>query len=350
MRVCRVDEWLRELAHPELQIISAPRLGAGDVLLVCAGFEDRAVETLRRAVATGCRGFRVLCIDYSPTLPANRDEDVGSLCALARADLERVRFDRESPAGAAERILRRVPTGTRLCVDLSGMSRLLIVQLVAAVLRGDRSGRAEVLYCSASEYPPKREEVEAKAAEHADLVGLGMFVSAGVFGLTIVPELSSVAMQGQPMRVVTFPSWNTTQFAAICSELQASYFTVVHGVPPDPQRAWRPGAIRTLNRVESLAARAEFSVSTLDYRETLVLLLSVYEKHRQREKLVISPTGSKMQSLAVGIVCAFLQDVQIAYPTPRLFAAPADYTQGVGCLYRLPLEEFVAQEEGMPAR
>lgn len=344
MRVCRVDEWLLELAHPELEIISAPELGVGDVLLVCAGFEDRAIEALRRAVSTGCRGFRVLCIEYLPRLTANREEDFASLCTLARADLESVKFDRERPAGAAERILGRVPSGSRLCVDLSGMSRLLIVQLVAAVLRCGRSARCEVLYCSAKEYPPKREEVESKAAEHGDLVGLTMFVSAGVFGLTIVPELSSVAMQGQPMRVVTFPSWNTTQLAAVCSEMQASYFTVVHGVPPDSHMAWRPAAIRTLNRVESLPSREEFGVSTLDYRETVTLLLSVYEAHRQREKLVIAPTGSKMQSFAVGITCAFLRDVQVAYPTPRLFASPKDYTQGVGCLYRLPLQEFVAPE------
>ena len=73
-------------------------------------------------------------------------------------------------------------------------------------------------------------------------------------------------------------------------------------------------------------------MSTLDYRETLDLLLNIYNMYRHGAKLIISPTGSKMQSLAVGIVCAFLRDVQVAYPTPRLFAAPADYTQGVGAV------------------
>ena len=205
-----------------------------------------------------------------------------------------------------------------------------------------RSARSEVLYCSAKVYPPKREQVESKLAEHTDLIDLTMFLSAGVFGLTIVPELSSVAMQGQPLRVITFPSWNTTQLAAVCSEIQASHFTIVHGLPPDPQNAWRRDAIRALNRIDLLSDQEEFNVSTLDYRETLDLLLNIYDTYRQGAKLVISPTGSKMQSLAVGVVCAFLRDVQVAYPTPRLFAAPADYTQGVGHLYRLPLEQFVA--------
>ena len=104
-----------------------------------------------------------------------------------------------------------LPESYRLHVDLSGMSRILIVQVVAALVRSAHCARSEVLYCSAKVYPPKREKVETKLAERTDLLGQTMFLSAGVFGLTIVPELSSVAMQGQPIRVITFPSWNTTQ-------------------------------------------------------------------------------------------------------------------------------------------
>ena len=341
MRVLRADERLRQLPHPELQVTAAPTLGSNDVLLTCAGFEDRAIEALRRAVSAGCRGFRVLCIEYVPKIEANKGKDIASLCGQAQVTLESLTFDRERPAGAAEQILARVPESHRLHVDLSGMSRILIVQVVAALVRSAHCKRSEVLYCSAKVYPPKREEVGSKLAERTDLLGQTVFLSAGVFGLTIVPELSSVAMQGQPIRVITFPSWNTTQLAAVCSEIQASHFTIVHGVPPDPQNAWRRDAIRALNRIEWLPGQEEFDVSTLDYRETLDLLLNIYDTHRQGAKLVVCPTGSKMQSLAVGVVCAFLRDVQVAYPTPRLFPAPADYTEGVGDLYRLPLEQFI---------
>ena len=50
--------------------------------------------------------------------------------------------------------------------------------------------------------------------------------------LTIVPELSSVAMQGQPVRVIAFPSFNAAQFATVCAEINATAFTVLNGVPP----------------------------------------------------------------------------------------------------------------------
>lgn len=345
MRVRRVDDWLRQLKKPELQVVEAPRLAPGDVLVVCAGFEDRAIESLVRAARAGCHGFRVLSIGYLPAILENQASKVTDLCAAIGAHVESVPFDRESPAGAAERVLARVGNDERLHVDVSGMSRLLIVQLVAAIVRGAYASRSEILYCTAHDYPPERKEVEASLSEPADLVGVTMFVSAGVFGLTIVPELSSIAMQGQPMRVIAFPSWNTTQLAAVCSEIQASYITVVHGIPPDPQGAWRRDAIRTLNRVSTLPAREEVDASTLDYRETVDLLLKVYADHSQREKLIISPTGSKMQSVAVGVVCGFLRDFQVAYPTPRSFATPSNYTRGAEILYRLPLEQFAMPSE-----
>ena len=87
-----------------------------------------------------------------------------------------------------------------------------------------------------------------------------------------------------------------------------------------------------------LAQRVE--ASTLDYRETLALLLEIYSKHGATERLVISPTGSKMQTVAVGIFRAFMNDVQVVYPVPSSFPTPSNYTVGVKELYCLPLDVF----------
>ncbi len=342
MKVTRIDERLNALAYPSLVSVETPELNEGDVLLMCAGFEERAVEVLRRAVLGGRRGFAVICVDYLPAVSANQNAEVEHLCQAAGAALRMIQFDREQPAGAARAILDLVPGASRLTIDLSGMSRLLIVQLIASIIREGRVALSEVLYCTAQTYPPSPEEVAAKMEELSDLIDVTMFVSSGIFGLTIVPELSTVAMQGQPIRLVAFPSWNITQFATVCAEMQASYFTIVHGIPPRSENAWRRDAIRTLNRVDSLPPRDEVDASTLDYSETVRLLLKVYSEHGQREKLVISPTGSKMQSLAVGLVCGFLRDLQVVYPTPRTFAAPSDYTRGVGDLFRLSLAGFAS--------
>jgi hypothetical protein len=59
-----------------------------------------------------------------------------------------------------------------------------------------------------------------------------------------------------------------------------------------------------------------------------------------RDRLLISPTGSKMQVVAVGLFSAFVEDVQIVYPTPRVFTEPKNYTTGIGQLNILPLGAF----------
>ena len=78
----------------------------------------------------------------------------------------------------------------------------------------------------------------------------------------------------------------------------------------------------------------------MDYRETLDYLLKVYSEHSDMERIVIAPIGSKMQTAAVGIFRAFMDDVQIVYPTPKKFSKPANYTKGVRGIYVLPLEMF----------
>ena len=46
-------------------------------------------------------------------------------------------------------------------------------------------------------------------------------LSSGVFDVIAVPELSSVALGGQPIRLIAFPSFNTDQLTALVSEIQS---------------------------------------------------------------------------------------------------------------------------------
>jgi hypothetical protein len=147
-------------------------------------------------------------------------------------------------------------------------------------------------------------------------------------------------MQGQPIRLIAFPSFNPTQFAAVTAEIQASVLTIINGVPPRHENVWRKDAIRQLNGIESIREKEEFETSTLDYRDTLKLLLDLYRKYGSSQKIIVSPTGSKMQSVAVGLVCGFLKDLQVVYPTPQSFPKPSNYTIGIRSVYQLSLATF----------
>lgn len=333
----RVDEALRAISWPTLGAFTP--MAEGDVLVTSAGFEDRSLAFLERSVRAGSRRFRTIGIDYFPILQENRAKDFVALAAEGDAAASLLTYTRPEPE-SSERVLDGTAGGGRLLLDISGMSRLLIVQLVSAIVRNGMLSRAEIVYTEAQVYPPSKEEVETLLARAEDYLGVLNFISTGIFGITIVPELSTVAMQGQPIRLVAFPSFNPTQFAAVCAEIQASFLTVVNGCPPNPELAWRRDAIRELNKIDSLREKEEVDLSTFDYRDTLSFVLQLYSSHGASQKLVIAPTGSKMQSVAIGLACGFLGDLQIVYPTPRTFPSPSNYTRGVGVTYRLPLSEF----------
>jgi hypothetical protein len=55
------------------------------------------------------------------------------------------------------------------------------------------------------------------------------------------------------------------------------------------------------------------------------------------DRIVVAPTGSKMQAVAVGLFRSVMYDVQIVYPTPQIFIAPHEHTIGIRQLYKVDL-------------
>lgn len=341
-RVLRIDERLAELAKPPLEPIARTRLHSNDCLIVCAGFEDRSLAVLQQALAGG-QHFRVILVEYLPFMPANRARELAALCEQVGINPTRLVYDRQNPAGFGALLAGKATACPgRIYVDVSAMSRLLIVQTLVA-LRQSPGGlqRAVVAYAEAQTYPPDRQDVEVGIRQsEVDPLYVVLFLSSGVHDVNIVPELSALSFGANQMRLVVFPSFNPHQLTALRADLQPSRFTLIHGNPPSPQNQWRPEAISRLNRLDSVPNAEHVSASTLDYRETLDCLLELYRREATRERLVISPTGSKMQTVAVGLLRAFMDDVQIVYPTPKEFRSPDNYTKGVGQLYLLDLSHF----------
>ncbi len=346
-RILRMDERLRNLSLPEMEKIDDLSISAGDVLITCAGFEDRSIHILKSLIAAGRKDFFVIFVEYKPYVAANRTSEIQQLCQSHKIEFTSIIYDRQNPVNGGESCLSVLPySRNNLWIDISGMSRLLVVQIIVALSRRDDAFKHScILYAEAQEYPPNEQAVKdainRKSAGSDDLL---MFLSSGVFDVSIVPELSSVAQLGQPVRLIVFPSFNPHQLIALRSVLQPSYITFVNGLPPASENKWRTEAIRLINNIETMRNKEESVTSTLDYRETVHYLLDEYSRHGDMEKLVIAPIGSKMQSVAVGLTRSYLDDLQIAYPTPRNFTKPTEYTKGVKQLYQLCLAKFPAKD------
>ena len=342
-KVLRIDRKLYNLDKPLLVPVDTVDLRKGDTLILCAGFEDRSTTALNHAINCEKNNFSAVLIEYLPHVAENKIDEIIKKCSKYGISVNRLLYDRKNPQGIGNKLLDILkPAEGRFFVDISGMSKLLIVQLLYLLGNSPFNfSKSTILYTIALEYPPSENEVyDAIRKMENDAFDSAMFLSSGVFELAVVPELSSVSFWSQPIRVVAFPSFNTNQLAALRSEVQAAYFTLLHGIPPLKENEWRPEKIKILNRIKDIPNRDDIEVSTLEYHETLESLLDIYNEYGVLERIVVAPTGSKMQTVAVGILRAFMEDIQIVYPTPRLFPKPNEYTTGAGQIYQLHLDSF----------
>ena len=336
------NEILSALPKPQLETIDRLSLAPEDWLIVCGGFEDRALAILRSAAASKTP-FNVVLVLYEPFVAENRADDIRNICRNAGIRVVERSYNRQEPAGFGNILVETLPVNCgRVFIDISGMSRLLIVQALVALMASPRKfSNCFVAYAQAQDYPPTQDEANAILAKSDSDPSFSIFfLSSGVFDVTLVAELSSYAPAAVQTRLVAFPSLDAHQLTALRAELQPSRLSFIEGVPPAPHNEWRLKAIAAANCLDQIQNAETYQASTLHYQETLARLLTLYAEHGVHERLLISPTGSKMQAVAVGILRAFVEDIQIVYPTPRDFLKPERYTHGVGEMHLLALESF----------
>jgi len=318
-------------------------------MLICTeGFEPRSMEWLGRQ-------DRQLAFDYSlilrniPYRKENRYEDLLNIVGtLTRSGcLRPVDFSRYDPS-VSERELSAILTDKIsqidcVVIDISVMSKLLIVMLL--VLLSDYTGTVRVIYSEPEDYAPSMGEYE----KHKDEWGLFFpQPSFGVHSVVRTPRLSSVTMQGSPSLVVAFTSFNEQLIPALVSECSPSRLIIVNGMPP--HLTWRARATQEIAEALISEYRDDNpkdengvllrSVSTLDYRETFDMLSQVYRENAYSDKIILAPTGSKMQAVACGLFKICCPDVHIEYPIPESFFVPGFSSQKTIQVHEIAFEYF----------
>lgn len=345
-RVERIDNRLYSFAKPRIESIETLYLGKNGTLILAAGFEDRALGVLNLLKASNSKGFKTILIEYKPRLEENKILEITELCREMGSEIIPFPYDRYDPSGGGEILVQSHIRGNGpIFFDISAASRFLIVQLLVALGKSQhRFTHTKILYTEAVFYPPTQAEIEKqieKSLNCSPSIFLEYFISSGVYDVSVTPELSSIASFGQPVRLIMFPSFNCDQLSSLKGDLHPFYYCIIHGIPPAPENAWRPDAIKRINRIDEIKKNIDQKdASTLYYSETLDYLLEIYDKYTDLDRLVIAPTGSKMQSVAVGIFRTFMDDVQIVYPIPKKFTSPKRYTEGIKNIYELNLEPF----------
>ncbi len=206
-----------------------------------------------------------------------------------------------------------------LCLDVSRELRLNV----------------RVHYAEALQYGPTFEEYQE--ARQANALSRPSFqIYSGVRGVVRVARFSSVAMQGQPTAAIAFMSFNEELIQALLDSVYPSRLFLINGRPPI--LAWREEATAwihsrlvsewpTDNLLDDQGLPTR-KASTLDYREAFNVLRELYWNLNIDHRILLAPTGSKMQTLACFLMIAIHPDIHVEYPTPQGFLQL--YSTGIG--------------------
>lgn len=322
-----------------------------EVLIHAPGFEDRtlAVTCMVRAPT---RGHAIL-LEFRPYDEANQLDEVRSRLRnrgfiVDRGDiLEYNRFDPGDFEHRLECHLRSLGVDGAL-VDISTMSKLEIILVLKVCV--DMGLRVRVRYSEAESYGPT--ETKFKRAIHEGIVRRpSLQVFSGIHGVVRVSSLSSIAMQGHTTAALVFMSFNDSLTQILLNTIYPGKLFLINGRPPE--QSWRESATAWIHdqvrkeweednpstEVEgSLVPLPDRKVSTLDYRETVCLLISLYWQLSTSHRILLAPAGSKMQSVGCYMVKALHPDIHIEYPSPEGFQS--SYSEGIGSQWLLDFGDF----------
>src|SRR5205814_192834 len=137
-------------------------------------------------------------------------------------------------------------------------------------------------------YGPSEEEFEG-AREKNEIHRPSLQVFTGVHGVVRVDSLASVAMQGQPTAALVFMSFNDALTQILLNTVYPSRLFLINGRPPvhfwrEAATAWIHDQVRreweednpVQPSVPGGVPMPKRAVSTLEYQETVSLLLELY--------------------------------------------------------------------------
>ncbi len=331
---------------PNIVNLDISKIPQDSVYVGVAGFEDRCFTFLEKCYQDNIKIQNVVGIIYEPFDEKNNVKKFQELSekVAVETDIELVTYDRHNPEAFSDdftSIYEKCSTTKNIIVDISGMSKFLIVILLYKLKNYE--GNVHIVYCEAGIYHPLREEYESKKKIYVEDT-IPSFLTTNVYNIVTTTELSSTSMQNYPLFLIAFPTFNYKDMFTLLNEITPQYLFKIEGKPKEEQDHWRLEALKWINREldndfdPSIKGISRKELSTFNYVETIESLNAIYEKYKYTHKCIITPTGSKLQTLGVLFFKQMYPEIQLVYPVTSHFLD--EYTEGCKELWHIKFNCF----------
>jgi hypothetical protein len=214
---------------------------------------------------------------------------------------------------------------SHVVIDISGMSKMLIMVLLHGLRNIDKP--LSIIYARAERYYPLREDFERDRTNEKASNSFPYYLTTHVYDVVTTTELSSIAMQGAPLVMIAFPNFNYLEVAALLNGISVHKLYLIESINDLKKNQWRLDAIRWINRgLATYINPIRQEVDASDIPASVRILENIYRNEYITHKIILSPTGGKLQAVASFCLKIMHPDIHIIYPVVKKFAK--EYTEG----------------------
>jgi len=303
-----------------------------------AGFEPRAFSVINSLTKDNVRVDNAIAITYLPFDNRNKVKKFGKRLKGLTSSISWVIYNRHDPQSFQNSFPSLFATinSKSVLIDISAMSKMLIMLVLQLIRKTNKE--VIITYSEASTYYPTIKEFQTKKRLKVPTD----FLTSDVFRILHVTSLSSSSMQGHPILLIAYPTFNHKEIVALHNELSPNCMLLILGMPHEKHNEWRLKAIKEINsRIldDSDYCREIMTLSTFDYISNTLKLEEIYQKYKYTHRILLAPTGSKLQTIACFMFKQLHPDVQIVYPATEYFSG--DYTDGCKAIWCIPIANFL---------
>jgi hypothetical protein len=316
-------------------------LGNSSLLIVCAGFEERASRGAAVLLEVGFRPARILQLTYGGE---EHKKSYEKLSTISRKLMNGTSGVDERPAlnyQDVDSYLDTIPGGMTIICDITGLARIAMLRLLTKITSSDRT--VLLLYTEAADYYPREADVsdllagEDRSSSFFKLIDYeaAEVVYSANCQVEEVPGFAGKHLPNYPLMLIAFLTFKRSRLGAVLREYEANSQVFIKSQPIRPELAWREKALEAIN-FDLIAEHKPdvISVETLDWYKTFECLSSLYrsDNNQYRFNFVIAPLGSKMQTVGTWMFARKHPEVRLVTSTPTsLF--PEKYSIGYGATF-----------------
>ena len=314
---------MNDIVLPKIEEFNNNYYGNNKLLILAEGFEERSLSFIS---SSNTNFNNILLCKYYPEKKSKYKELQNIIAKLYKySKINEIVYNRYEPFDFEIKFseyIEMIDKFSDIVIDISVMSKYLIMQIICMLSKF--KGNIKIIYTEPVSHAPLKEEYEENKMSQSNATVLP---SSGVHNVIRTPSLTNIIMQRSPILLITFLSFNEELIKALLSEFNPMHLLLINNISIN--NTWKNDALLQIHEI----IRKEYTsdnpldkngklkrnVSTIDYRETFELLASIYKEYYIDYRIILSPTGTKMQALGCALIKLCCPDIHIEYPIPESF-------------------------------